>query len=1347
MRVYIVAVIKGYRRKTLGYRLVDLDDNNKVMEVPKDKVIQALDRGAIKIYNGKLTGQAVTGTYYSLELLNEEQYTSRRNDVLILNKKVDKHGNILYVTISNSKGITRIIGLQELSALINSGARIINILPDQNGNIGIMCDSDTIDDKTIQERKEKQLSNNVQISDDEARNKDIVWDLARFDQYMKLKGWMYSIKDVNSNNILSIDVKKYIDKPVQIVSISPDATIIHLPKNVFGVMQIFSEKPKHDIDTIIINSKCEYISSMCGEAEDNKDVDMNNNLNIHRFYYQHDKNGKNEVVQTNFNLKNENINRYDIEVELDGLRCINIIDDYELPNCKALTNTFNYCKIPFIKLSKYTKKIRQSFNNIIVTEKTFRTAVLEDISYCFRSVQNLDHLKIDHYAKYLWSCFNNCKLQSIDFSSAIELKDMRSVCSNTTIKGNIDLSKCEELSSLVGCFYYDSDNTVRPFGELKLPPNLSNIYKSFFNCNLEKEINIYSKLASIQHPIFNGSVVILHNNDIIDKNIINESEVKINGIFDTNLIFKNANKIKAHAFEEARINKFVLPNTIETISDYAFKNSYLKEFDSGNTNKDIVISKECFAESSALDTVIFRENVIGIKDKALFRCNNLEKIVIGPNVTSIGKYAIPTTSDNKKPYKIYVIKGSYAHNRLKNYDNIVVRNNMDEILSDISLEATTSENQIAKFNLILGEEYKVLLSDKYAPTAKTAYKVISSLKNDADMQSDLQLNTSKFCDNELSILGNAFYNEYYDYIKRRTEKGITYEVPDNFKYTEFITVCNFITTLRDNCLELVNNIVKANKNINMKSIKYIDGDGNTILIAESHVGKEYMGGSVNIRLMCIIQNNRLKYVADITQRVFEICESDIFHRCRTCLCNYNFISKRNISTNNSLGTFNRCCTLQFMEVDDYITSEESHIYNSIIPSKFSSLLVESIMRNSTIIGLKNTNKADCINMLLLCHIDGILYDMRLEMRTSSSSYKNISLLNKYTINDFFNNDTLKEYLDLYNSSLNRSNSLYNELLAYNTIQYELLDKQSEIELVSSVNSYDINKKSRVAEIADIISINGIYTTEAISENILDFILKDDLFRFDGITHKKCASKGKLVSTTYFCGGEIRIEQYEFYTENSVILKITPDTKPNSKCGYVVSNKLLFDEYINAILKVAEQRHCNNYNDSGYDTIIDGSVNINQFILLNNIHTKTYYDYYVQVGIEINNGNVFLLAIKSDTKECRILYKAKGISEAMRILSILQLISDAPSVVCEMIFKNNIPMKMDAFVQNCVRLRDNIIYGLPNEYPYISETATKELKDRYGGVLYLRAAKTIMHFNEMFNLCAKQPGIYNKNLLN
>lgn len=1347
MRVYIVAVIKGYRRKTLGYRLVDLDDNNKVMEVPKDKVIQALDRGAIKIYNGKLTGQAVTGTYYSLELLNEEQYANRRNDVLILNKKVDKHGNIICTTISNSKGIIRTIGLQELSALINSGAKILNILPDQNGNIGIMCDSDIIDDKTIQERKEKQLSNNMQISDDEARNKNIVWDLERFDQYMKLKGWIYSMKDVNSNNILSIDVKKYTDKPVQIVSISSDATIIHLPKNVFGVTQIFSEKPDHDIDTIIINSKCEYIGSMCGEQEDNKNVDMNSNLNIHRFYYQHDTNDKNEVVQTNFNIRNENINRYDIEVELFGLRCINIIDDYELPNCKKLTHTFNNCKIPFIKLSKYTKEIRQSFNNIVVTDKTFRTATLEDIGYCFRSVQNLEYIKIDHYTKYLRSCFNNCKLQSIDFSSATELRDMRSVCSNTTIKGNLDLSKCEALSSLVGCFYYDNNNTARPFGELKLPPNLSSIYRSFFNCNLEKEINIYSKLTSIQHPIFNGSDVILHNNNIIDNNLINESEIKINGIYDTNLIFKNANKIKEYAFEEAKIKSFILTNTIEVISDYAFKKSYINEFDSGNTNKDIVISNECFAESSVLNTVIFRENVIEIKDKALFRCNNLETVVIGPNVISIGKYAIPTTSDSKKPYKIYVVKGSYAHNRLKNYSNIVVKNSMEEILSDISLEATTSENQLAKFNLILGEEYKVLLSDKYAPTAKTAYKVISSLKNDADMQSDLQLNTSKFCDKDISILGNAFYNEYHDYIKRSYEEGITYETPDNFKYTEFITICNFITTIRDNCLELVDNIVKVNKNINMHSIKYRDSAGNIILVAKSHIGKEYMGGSVNIGLMCIIQNNRLKYVADITQRVFSICESDIFNRYRTYLCNYNFISTRNISSNNTLGTFSRCCVLQFMNVDDYITSEESYVYNSLIPSKFSSLITESIMKNSTVIGLKNTNRADCINILLLCHIDGILYDIRLEMNTSSSSYKNLSLLNKYKIDDLFSNSELKEYLDLYNSSLNRSNSLYNESLAYNTLKYELLDKQSEIELISSINSYDINKKSRIAEIADIISINGIYTTEAISENMLDFILKDDLFKFEGITPKKCASKGKLVGTTYFCGGDVRVEQYEFSGGNSVLLKLTPSTKPNSKCGYVIPNKLIFDDYINAILKVAEQRHCNNYNDTGYDTIIDDNININQFILLNTMHTRKYYDYYIQVGIEHNNGNVFLLGIESDTKECRILYKAKGVYEALRILSILQLVNNAPSLVCEMIFTNKIPIKMDGFVQNCVRLRDNIIYGLPNEYPYISEPATKELKDKYGGVLYLRSPKTIMHFNEMFNLCAKQPGIYTENLLN
>jgi len=70
MYINVIGIIKNSSMQTVGYRLLDTDDNNKIKDVTKAQLVSVLQKKLLKVENIELVdNKTIRGKYYSLELL------------------------------------------------------------------------------------------------------------------------------------------------------------------------------------------------------------------------------------------------------------------------------------------------------------------------------------------------------------------------------------------------------------------------------------------------------------------------------------------------------------------------------------------------------------------------------------------------------------------------------------------------------------------------------------------------------------------------------------------------------------------------------------------------------------------------------------------------------------------------------------------------------------------------------------------------------------------------------------------------------------------------------------------------------------------------------------------------------------------------------------------------------------------------------------------------------------------------------------------------------------------------------------------------------------------------------
>ena len=129
MFVTAIGIIKDIDDSIIGYRLIDIDDNNKVLDVTKGQILNALRNKQITIENMELKGNKLVGTYYDIKLLPD-----------IIGSNCDINVNIALlakdgiVTVSNCIGNVCNIAVNKALSMPN----IVNII---NGDIKCVCEN------------------------------------------------------------------------------------------------------------------------------------------------------------------------------------------------------------------------------------------------------------------------------------------------------------------------------------------------------------------------------------------------------------------------------------------------------------------------------------------------------------------------------------------------------------------------------------------------------------------------------------------------------------------------------------------------------------------------------------------------------------------------------------------------------------------------------------------------------------------------------------------------------------------------------------------------------------------------------------------------------------------------------------------------------------------------------------------------------------------------------------------------------------------------------------------------------------------------------------------------------
>ena len=137
---------------------------------------------------------------------------------------------------------------------------------------------------------------------------------------------------------------------------------------------------------------------------------------------------------------------------------------------------------------------------------------------------------------------------------------------------------------------------------------------------------------------------------------------------------RNASKtIGEYAFAGTKISAISIPQSVETIHDYAFSNcSALENIEIGNSVK--TIGNYAFTKCGKLSTVSIPGNVETIGSYAFSNCSALENIEIGSGVKTIGNYAFTECgklSTVSIPGNVETI-GSYAFSNCSVLGNIEI---------------------------------------------------------------------------------------------------------------------------------------------------------------------------------------------------------------------------------------------------------------------------------------------------------------------------------------------------------------------------------------------------------------------------------------------------------------------------------------------------------------------------------------------------------------------------------------------------------------------------------------------------------------------------------------------------
>lgn len=993
----------------VGYTLLDIEDNDKIMNVTKQQLINAMKAKKIKIYNAQLHNGHIRGTYYSLfdlpfslsNNITRVYFNNRNGQMLSLVALCKKVSEVTICRISFNNIVD--VGPLDMN-MVRRKDYVVNI--DNNGDV--LCES-------IGEESKK---TDLRDLDKEAPDKSIVWSVEDFETYMKKHNWKYTL------------LKNY-DDTYNIKHIDPNCTVVHLPYGADQINDLFEEIPVN-LDTIVIPSSVRSIRCICEYASNDNRVTIKNILfqeTIHALSF----------------------------FPAEGLKYLNITGRAELPCSTTIHKAYNYCNFSSDNIEFYKNKFSDividncfcncQFNNIdiAINSKSYRAS--------FTRCSGINSVTIGEKITAIQNCLNRCNIKAVDFTRAKELKIITSSFTHNNIT-SLDLSCVEKLTTLGSSSFLGCES----LSNVILPSELRYIEgTAFYGCDSLKYLKLPSTIESCN----------IHNNSGMTIEYPSNIHKITNYLIGTcveKLIF--AGKIE-HIYSEA-FNKCTIENLsdidglelVDTLDKASFAGAMIKTIDLRCMKLVTEIPDECFLGCCAT-TIILSDSITSIGAKAFKKCSKTKNIVIGPSVKKINATAF--TDVQSSLLKIYVVKGSYAHKFLskEKYNfNFVFIDSVDDAYDMIFNASMTPEEKRAKYKLIFnGTDMEKLLEDEYIKDISFTYKLIETLQNNNESTEPLvSIDKSKF--RPMGI--NDLHRIEEIYSVTIAEQAII-----NNKITaisRFNALSNLFTTIYDNNMDFYTDQFKHVFNeavINVSDVIYCV-DNNVIMTMKIVISD---GIRKTIGVLVIIEQGIIQFIT--------LCDNTFYNnritRRRTTM---HLFYEDAIKYKNNVSIVEYLKRGDYISTDTEFTKDDI-INNAKIPESYRSLVYETIYKSWVIIGtdydfMNKKKLGKGVDVLYYDTLSGKFIETQCTFDANKVDAR-IDYPTEMIIRQVYNIDEYKsinsKYFDLlfYRPASTE---------VINFIKFNSMDKDELNRLKSDINNYDINIQKDLCTLADYIYEKG-----------------------------------------------------------------------------------------------------------------------------------------------------------------------------------------------------------------------------------------------------------------------------------
>lgn len=750
MEVYIIANIRTNSNKLIGYRLINVKkDGYEVKDVTKQQLLFMLKTTDFKLENAKRSGDKITGIYHSIDILDslisnvgvQQLFIKNTGMHPVILKKFMHNDKVLGVLMALPDGTVKKYRLEQLERdkqLISS----IKNISIENGKLVIKAKQQ----EAIVELNRMNSIQSEKISDIEAANPGIVWNVKRFMQYMEQHGYEYEFLDANdipikrdSVTFNPEDFKVGENLKITLSKIDTRCKIVHVPYGVIHIKSFIDIKDAQigtndvyrtqEYDTIIIPSSVYKIGSIAR----NNEVDLQEYKN---------KYGAKDTDYRPIRVKNlyfqpgaKNL------IDLLGIKNMVIYENLRLPEGKEdkilyISNAFNNCSLPYFPKILTNCKIvfNRCFNDVDFTcDNKINLDKVVTVSASFRCIDTIKKIELGNTITEISDSFlprdtENDIMPYINLDST-SLESITKSFSHTRADENqldLDFSKLSKLEEISHSFY-----RLYNIHSIKLNNNIRRIDHYSFNEVQIDELRLPESIRECTHYIGNGKTKLIYDN-CFTKTLSNY--LYAHEHMDILKIEDHFTRIEAFGFK----NDFntitdVIGNNIESIGENAFEDASIQKIDYRKLPKVHKIKKETF-KSSRLNIAYISSNIEEIEASAFENCKELRKIFISKNVKTIGKRAFfKCGSETTGIIIVYTTKNSEAHRYFKNKENfrVVICNSDEEAAANVILE-TASENQKNKFKFYLtaNNEYSELENEPYLSNCREIMRIYEQFKSE-----------------------------------------------------------------------------------------------------------------------------------------------------------------------------------------------------------------------------------------------------------------------------------------------------------------------------------------------------------------------------------------------------------------------------------------------------------------------------------------------------------------------------------------------------------------------------------------------------------------------------------------